>query len=67
MGLTFDFAPRLLPAPQAAHYLGVSERKLADLKLPRKKLDGKLVYDRIELDAYANNLATEGESIAGGW
>ena len=62
-----SFTPRLLPAPQAAHYLGVSETKLRDLNLPRKVLDGKRLYDRIELDAYADSLATEGESIANGW
>ncbi|APE43390.1 DNA-binding protein [Sulfitobacter alexandrii] len=55
-----SFIPRLMPAPQAAHYLGVSESKLRCLKLPRKVLDGKRLYDRIELDAYADNLATEG-------
>lgn len=59
--------PRLLPAPQAAYYLGISPSKLATLSLPRKKLDGKLLYDRIELDAFADSLATVGESIANGW
>lgn len=61
MPATLAFVPRLLPAPQAAHYLGVSETKLRDLGIPRKMLDGKRLYDRIDLDAYADSLATEGE------
>jgi hypothetical protein len=64
---SLSFTPRLLPAPQAAHYLGVSESKLRELKLPRKVLDGKRLYDRIDLDAYADGLAIEGEPIANGW
>tara|TARA_Y100001951_G_C11037585_1_gene128419 strand:- start:164 stop:367 length:204 start_codon:yes stop_codon:yes gene_type:complete len=67
MPIARDFAPRLMPAPQAAHYLGVSESKLRALELPRKVLDGKRLYDRIELDAYADALATEGETVANGW
>ena len=55
------FAPRLLPAPQAAAYLGVSETKLRELGIPRRMLDGKRLYDRLTLDAYADALATEGE------
>ena len=55
-----SFTPRLMPAPQAAHYLGVSESTLRKLPLPRKVLGGKRLYDRIELDAYADALATEG-------
>lgn len=63
------FAPRLLPAPQAAAYLGVSETKLRDLRIPRRILDGKRLYDRYTLDAYADTLATEGEADPGddGW
>lgn len=60
-----SFAPRLLPSAQAAHYLGVSETKLRGIKLPRKILDGKRLYDRIELDAYADSLATEDHSEGG--
>jgi len=61
MSITLDFTPRLLPAPQAAHYLGVSVTKLQTLPIKRKKLDGKRLYDRIELDAYASSLPDEGE------
>lgn len=59
------FAPRLLPAPEAAHYLGVSETKLRDLGLPRRMLDGKRLYDRITLDEYASDLPLEGEASEG--
>lgn len=56
------FAPRLLPAPEAAHYLGVSETKLRGLGLPRRILDGKRLYDRHTLDEYASGLPLEGET-----
>ncbi len=55
------FLPRLLPAPQAAHYLGVSESTLRALSIPRKMLGAKRLYDRLELDAYADALSAEGE------
>lgn len=56
-----SFAPRLLPAPQAAAYLGVSESKLRLLAIPRRILDGKRLYDRLALDEYASGLPIEGE------
>lgn len=61
MGKHITFAPRLLPTPDAAAYLGVSATKLRDLPIPRKVLDGKRLYDRLDLDAYASTLPTEGE------
>lgn len=54
------FAPRLLPSPQAAAYLGVSETTLRGLDIPRKILGGKRLYDRLALDEYASGLPTEG-------
>lgn len=66
MGVQPSFPPRLLPAAQAAHYLGVSPSKLRDLPIPRRILGGKRLYDRLALDAYADSLATEGEDD-GGW
>ena len=53
------FAPRLLPVAQAAHYLGVSASKLRTLPIARVMLDGKRLYDRLDLDAYADALPTE--------
>lgn len=55
------FAPRLLPSPQAAAYLGVSETTLRGLDIPRKLLGGKRLYDRLALDEYASGLPDEGE------
>jgi len=69
MPITLGFTPRLMPAPQAAHYIGVSVSKLRALPIPRKIVDGKRLYDRIDLDSYADGLATEGEEQVenGGW
>lgn len=55
------FAPRLLPSPQAAAYLGVSESTLRGLSIPRKLLGSKRLYDRLALDQYASNLPSEDE------
>lgn len=60
MPVSLDFTPRLLPAPQAAHYLGVSQSTLRTLPISRRILGGKKLYDRLELDAYASGLPTEG-------
>ena len=56
------FTPRLLPAAWAAAYLGVSETKLRALPIRRRVLDGKRLYDRLELDAYADELDMEGDA-----
>lgn len=57
---SISFLPRLLPAPEAAYYLGVSETTLRTLALPRKILRGKRLYDRMMLDEYASDLPSEG-------
>ena len=54
------FAPRLLPAPEAAAYLGVSASTLRTLPIQRRLLGARKLYDRIDLDAYASSLPTEG-------
>ena len=64
---SITFAPRLLPAPQAAAYLGVSETTLRGLNLPRRELGGKRLYDRLALDEFADNLPTEGDVEKDGW
>lgn len=58
---TISLMPRLLPAPEAAYYLGVSETTLRTLALPRKVLRGKRLYDRTMLDEYASDLPNEGQ------
>lgn len=57
-----SFVPRLLPTPWAAAYLGVSETTLRNLPIPRKVMGGKRLYDRLELDAYADGLTVEGDN-----
>ena len=54
---SLDFPPRLLPAPQAAHYLGISESTLRQLGLPRVSIGSKRLYDRLDLDAFADTLS----------
>jgi hypothetical protein len=54
------FTPRLLPAPEAAAYLGVSETTLRGLGIPRKMLGTKRLFDRFDLDAFASDLPREG-------
>lgn len=49
--------PRLLDAPAAALYLGVSESMLRTLEIPRKALRTKRLYERADLDAFANSLS----------
>ncbi len=55
-----DFPPRLMPAPAAAHYLGVSVSTLRLLSIPRRSLGSKRVYDKSDLDAYADALPYDG-------
>ena len=56
---TRDFAPRLLPASQAAHYIGESESTLYKLPIPRKIRGAKRLYDRADLAAWADGLPYE--------
>lgn len=67
MPLTFDFPPRLMPAPQAAHYLGISVGRLRSLQLPRKILGSKRLYDRYDLDRFASELPAEGDEGGVSW
>lgn len=63
-----EFAPLLMPAPAAAHYLGLSESTLRNLGLPRKMMGAKRLYDRRDLDQWADSLPYEPhEVINGGW
>lgn len=57
-----QFAPRLLPAPEAAHYLGISQSMLRGLNIPRRQLGAKRLYDRFDLDEFASSLPTEGDA-----
>lgn len=53
------FAPRLLSSARAAAYLGISETTLRTLGLPRRILGTRRLYDRYELDAFADGLEAE--------
>lgn len=53
--------PRLMQAPAAARYLGISETKLRGLPIPRRVSGGNRLYDRHDLDAYADGLPYEGD------
>ena len=56
------FTPRLMSAPDAAAYLGMSASRLRTLSIPRK-VDGALrLYDCRDLDAYAASLPYEGDT-----
>lgn len=57
------FAPRLLAAPKAAAYLGISETTLRGLNLPRRILGTRRLYDRLMLDEYADSLPETGEAV----
>lgn len=61
MSRNFAFAPRLMPAPAAAHYLGISASKLRGLSIPRRISQGNRLYDIRDLDNWADNLPIEGE------
>lgn len=65
MPVSRDFPPRLMPAPAAAHYLGVSESLLRTLPIPRRELNSKRVYDRADLDRYADSLPYEAQEDSG--
>ena len=52
--------PRLLGAADAARYLGISEGTLVKLGLPRRVLGARRLYDRRDLDDYADGLPVEG-------
>lgn len=58
-----DFPPRLMAATTAAHYIGVSESTLRSLNLRRKTLGAKRLYDRADLDEYADSLPYEGNGV----
>ena len=61
--MTFQFPPRLMQAKAAAHYLGVSPSKLRTLDLPCKVDGGNKLYDKADLDAYADSLPYDGKEV----
>ena len=70
MPRTLAFTPRLMQAPAAAHYLGVSVSKLRSLPVPARKSGRNVLYDINDLDRYADGLPYESGSnheSEGGW
>ena len=67
MPVTRDFTPRLMPAPQAAHYLGVSESTLRTIDLPRKTVGTKKMYDKFDLDQWVDTLPYDNEQPENVW
>ncbi len=54
--------PALLSEKAAAFFLGgISETKLRELGLPRRKLGRRRLYDRRDLEAYVDSLPYDGE------
>lgn len=51
--------PRLLKISQAAVYLGISPSKLITLPIPRRMAGKNRLYDRLDLDEWADNLPYE--------
>ncbi len=60
-----NFPPILLPASTAAVYLGVSKSTLLKLNIRRKELGSKRLYDRRDLDAFADDLLYETTDMEG--
>lgn len=61
----YSFTPRLMSAPAASHYLGVSPSKLRNLGIPAKQDGGNVLYERGDLDEYADRIAYRNIGISG--
>ncbi|SEG28963.1 hypothetical protein [Bosea lathyri] len=64
---TISWVPRGLCKEEAAYYIGVGTTKfdelVADRRMPRgKKIDGRIVWDRVQLDMAFSDLAEAGEN-----
>jgi hypothetical protein len=59
------YAPRLLGEGEAAAYIGVSPSTLRKLPIPRKTSGARKLFDRMDLDAYADSLPYEGGDTNG--
>lgn len=55
--------PALLGEADAARYLGIGSTTLRCLGLKRRVLGSRRLYDRRDLDAFADSLSYEGEGV----
>jgi predicted DNA-binding transcriptional regulator AlpA len=65
---SLSYPPRGLCREEAARYIGVGTTKfdemVADRRMPKpKKIDGRVVWDRVALDLAFTDLPTEGNGI----
>lgn len=54
--MSFGFPPRLMKAPAAAYYLGISLSKFYAMAIPSKQHNGNTLWDIRDLDEYADEL-----------
>ncbi|WP_422074162.1 DNA-binding protein [Tranquillimonas rosea] len=66
MAVAQTFPPRLMQAKAAAFYLGMSRTKFLSLGFEPAHVGGLRLYDRNDLDAYADSLSDQ-ESPEGQW
>ncbi len=64
----FAYPPRGLSREEAARYIGVGSTKfdemVNDRRMPRpKRVDGRVVWDRISLDAAFSDLPSDGDNM----
>lgn len=63
-----SYPPRGLCREEAARYVGVGTSKfdemVSDRRMPKpKKIDGRVVWDRLSLDAAFSDLPSDGENM----
>jgi len=65
---SLSYPPRGLCREEAARYIGVGTTKFDDMvkdrRMPKpKKIDGRVIWDRVALDIAFNELPSEGNEI----
>ncbi|MFN3834161.1 MAG: hypothetical protein ACK4SQ_18215 [Allorhizobium sp.] len=65
---SLSYPPRGLSREEAARYIGVGTTKFDDMvkdrRMPKpKKIDGRVIWDRVALDLAFNELPSEGNAI----
>jgi hypothetical protein len=55
--ITLPNWPRLMPLPLAAAYLGIGQTTLRKSGLEPKRIGARIVYDRTDLDRWADSLS----------